>query len=64
VILDPHLCKRNQTFMNDQQSTSISGEHNPENTKGERIISLLRDFGTTAAGEIPRPFSGGACGRG
>jgi hypothetical protein len=35
VILGPHSRKRNQHVMNCQQSTSISGNHHPENPEGE-----------------------------
>ena len=35
VVLGPLRCKRNQRVMNREQSTSISGNHHPENTRGE-----------------------------
>ena len=35
MIRGPHRCKKNQRVMNSQQSTSISGKHQPENLRGE-----------------------------
>jgi hypothetical protein len=35
VVLRPHRRKRNQCVMNRQQSTSISGKHDPNNLRGE-----------------------------
>src|SRR5262249_29668355 len=49
VIRRPHARKKNQRVMNRQQSTSISGNHQPENARGEGAT-----IGTALAAASPR----------